>query len=378
MYNGQTPSRSNDLFWKGNVNWLSSGELNKSIVTSTVEKISDSGKIASHLKLIKSGTLVIAITGLEAAGTRGNCAILGIDTTLNQSCMALIPNSKLDTHFLFQWYLKYGDEYGIRYTQGTKQQSYNAEILKKLPIAIPSIEEQKHIERILSKIDSVITLYQRQLETNTFIRKSIMQFVFPLFSMNTPRLRFNVYKNPWEKTNVSDLYKKETRKNDGSYGKEQIISVANMYYKKDALISNQSYLKTYNILKKGNIAFEGNKSNSFRYGRMVENTIGDGIVSHVFDVFEPIKDYDLNFWKYYINYEPLMGRLLAKSTTKATMMTNLVAKDFLRQKLFVPSINEQKMIGHILELLDHKIELTTNKINKLKKIKKFLLDKLFV
>lgn len=48
----------------------------------------------------------------------------------------------------------------------------------------------------------------------------------------------------------------------------------------------------------GDIAFEGNKSKNFAHGRFVENTIGDGIVSHVFDVFRPIADYDLLFWKY--------------------------------------------------------------------------------
>ncbi|MBC1931902.1 restriction endonuclease subunit S, partial [Listeria seeligeri] len=127
QYNGQTPSRENDTFWKGSINWLSSGELNRAVVSETIEKITKAGQVSANLKMISKGTFVLAITGLEAAGTRGNCAILGVDTTLNQSCMALFPNEKkLDPSFLFQWYRKVGEEYGIRYTQGTKQQSYNA------------------------------------------------------------------------------------------------------------------------------------------------------------------------------------------------------------------------------------------------------------
>lgn len=42
----------------------------------------------------------MAITGLEAAGTRGNCAKLGIDTTMNQSCMALFLQ-RTDSSFCF-------------------------------------------------------------------------------------------------------------------------------------------------------------------------------------------------------------------------------------------------------------------------------------
>lgn len=65
--------------------------------------------------------------------------------------MALIPNpKKLSMLFLYYWYLKKGEKYGIKYTQGTKQQSYNIEILKKLPITIPLyIEEQEKIANFL-------------------------------------------------------------------------------------------------------------------------------------------------------------------------------------------------------------------------------------
>src|SRR5690625_6949779 len=113
MYNGQTPSRFNDDNWNGDINWLSSGELNRGVVMETTEKISRLGQKDANLKVIPKGTFVMAITGLEAAGTRGNCAILGIDTTLNQSCMALFPQKNvLDTRFLFQWYRKVGEDYG--------------------------------------------------------------------------------------------------------------------------------------------------------------------------------------------------------------------------------------------------------------------------
>lgn len=102
MYNGQTPSRSNDANWKGDINWLSSGELNRGYVTNTVEKITVEGQKGTNLKMVPIGTFVMAITGLEAVGTRGNCAKLLINTTMNQSCMALFPKKELlDSNFLF-------------------------------------------------------------------------------------------------------------------------------------------------------------------------------------------------------------------------------------------------------------------------------------
>ncbi|HIW33181.1 MAG TPA: restriction endonuclease subunit S [Candidatus Paenibacillus intestinavium] len=179
MYNGQTPSRFNDDNWNGDINWLSSGELNRGVVTETIEKITETGQKDANLRIVPKGTFVMAITGLEAAGTRGNCAILDIDTTLNQSCMALFPQlNVLDTRFLFQWYRKVGEEYGINYTQGTKQQSYNAELVKILPITLPKIEEQKKIGRFFVNLDNLITLHQRKLEKLQNIKQAYLNEMF--------------------------------------------------------------------------------------------------------------------------------------------------------------------------------------------------------
>ena len=162
----------------------------------------------------------------------------------------------------------------------------------------------------------------------------------------------------WEQRKFSDLYEKVSRKNDLTYGKDDIISVANMYYKADSYITDESYLLTYNVFELGDIAFEGNKSKNFAHGRFVENTIGNGIVSHVFDVFKPIMPkYDLMFWKYAINNERLMGGILLRSTKASTMMTNLVASDFLQEHFLVPRFEEQKKIGDFFARLDNLITL---------------------
>jgi len=192
-----------------------------------------------------------------------------------------------------------------------------------------------------------------------------------------PKLRFPGFTEDWEHRKFSDLYEKISEKNDLSYSLDKIISVANMYYKSDAKVSNEEYLRTYNIFRYGEIAFEGNKSKDFAYGRFVENTIGDGIISHVFEVFRPIVKYDIYFWKYYINYEPIMGKVLSRCTKKTTMMTNLVAKDFLKETVLVPTLAEQKQIGTLLNTLDKFITLHQRKLDNLKLKKKALLQKLF-
>ncbi len=177
FYNGQTPYRNNKTFWNGSINWLSSGELTRGFVDGTIEKITTAGMKDANLKIIPKGTFVIAITGLEAAGTRGNCGILNIDTTMNQSCMALFPyENKSIPSFLIQWYHTVSEEYGQQYTQGTKQQSYTADILKKLPIIIPSsIEEQKKIGDLFGKIDILIHSYKQKLVLLKNLKASLLE-----------------------------------------------------------------------------------------------------------------------------------------------------------------------------------------------------------
>jgi len=263
--------------------------------------------------------------------------------------------------------------------QGIKVSSISKSALKDTMIEYPkNLDEQEKIGSLFQNLAKMITLHQRKLEKLKLNKSALLQKLFPQNGCTIPEVRFKGFTDAWEQRKFSDLYEKISEKNDLSYSLDKIISVANMYYKSDAKVSNEEYLRTYNIFRYGEIAFEGNKSKEFTYGRFVENTIGDGIISHVFEVFRPITKYDIYFWKYYINYEPIMGKVLSRCTKKTTMMTNLVAKDFLKETVFVPSLAEQKQIGILLNTLDKFITLHQLKLDRLMSIKKGLLQQLFV
>ena len=175
LSSGMTPSRSKPEYFNGNIPWVTSGELDYNIITRTRENISEQAVKDTNLKIYPPGTIFIAITGLEAAGTRGRCAVLGVPATVNQSCMAFPVNPDIDSTFFFQNYLLRGEEYAFKYSQGTKQQSFNAEIVKKLPIPIPPLPEQKKIASILTTMDKNIKEWQSKLSQTQSLKKSLMQ-----------------------------------------------------------------------------------------------------------------------------------------------------------------------------------------------------------
>jgi type I restriction enzyme, S subunit len=174
---GQTPYRAVPAYYKGDIPWITSGELNYNIITDTIEKITIEGMQEANLKIIPSGTFLIAITGLEAAGTRGSCAITGIDATTNQSCMALYPKKGLlITSYLYHYYVRYGNELAFKYCQGTKQQSFTAAIAKKLPIALPpTLSEQTRIANILSDMDAELVGLEGKLAKYRQVKQGMMQ-----------------------------------------------------------------------------------------------------------------------------------------------------------------------------------------------------------
>ena len=194
---------------------------------------------------------------------------------------------------------------------------------------------------------------------------------------NIPEIRFEGFTDPWEQRKLGELYSLVSEKNDLTFGRESIISVANMYFNANVNVTDEQYLRTYNVMRLGDIAFEGHSNKEFSHGRFVENYIGDGIVSHIFTVLRPRVPFDVNYWRYAINNEKLMRLSLIRSTKASTMMHDLVPSDFLREAIPTPTLAEQKEIGAFLVGLDHLITLHQRKYDKLCTVKKSMLDKMF-
>lgn len=173
---GATPYRGIPEYYKGNVRWISSGELNYNKIFDTIEHISQQAVRNTNLRVHQSGTFLMAITGLEAEGTRGRCAFVGAPATTNQSCLAINGTERMCTEYLFWFYRMWGQYLAFKYCQGTKQQSYTANIVKNLPIYGPKdIAEQKAIAEALGDIDGLIAALDKKIAKKRLIKQGAMQ-----------------------------------------------------------------------------------------------------------------------------------------------------------------------------------------------------------
>ena len=288
--------------------------------------------------------------------------------------LALVPkNGNIDMKFLSNEI-----ENLNFFSESTGVPQLTAPELGTYKVGLTECNEQQKIGDFFTKLDKLLDLQQQKIDKLELLKKAFLQKLFPKHDSKVPELRFKGYDQEWEEKKFSSLYKKCNEKNNLSFGSNKIISVANMYYKKDNVKSDDNYMRTYNIFRLGDIAFEGHKSKKFTFGRFVENTIGDGIVSHVFEVFRPISNGDITYWKYAIHNEDFIAPVLMKSTVKATMMNNLIAKDFLKQRVPVPQLSEQQKIGNLLSKVDQLIELENKKLQNFQQLKKCLLQNMFV
>ena len=161
----------------------------------------------------------------------------------------------------------------------------------------------------------------------------------------------------WEQRKLKELYFQLTERNTDLLPYQKTLSVATMSFKTDGNGAADTSLANYKRLRTGDIAFEGHTSKEFRYGRFVLNDVGDGIMSPRFSALRPLHEMPINFWKYYIHYEPIMRKVLVNSTKAGTMMNELVINDFLQGSILVPSMAEQQAIGRFFKQLDTLITL---------------------
>ena len=197
---GATPYRGIPEYYKGNVRWISSGELNYNKIFDTIEHISQQAVRNTSLRVHLPGTFLMAITGLEAEGTRGRCAFVGAPATTNQSCLAINGTERMCTEYLFWFYRMWGQYLAFKYCQGTKQQSYTANIVRNLPIYGPKdITEQRAIAEALSDMDGLIVALDKKIAKKRLIKQGTMQ------QLLTGKKRLPGFTDPWVEKKLGEI-----------------------------------------------------------------------------------------------------------------------------------------------------------------------------
>ena len=164
--NGSTPSRGNAAYWtEGTIPWLNSSVVNQYEVTKADQFVTDLALRECHLPLVRSGSVLIAITG--QGKTRGQAVVLSFDATINQHIAYISPDqSRLEPWFL-RWTLLSAYEYlrSISDAAGGTKGALTCEDVANLYVPVPPIDEQCAIVAYITnqtlKLDRLRTATER-------------------------------------------------------------------------------------------------------------------------------------------------------------------------------------------------------------------------
>ena len=160
---GGTPKANvSSYYFPPIIPWLKTKEVNYCRITETENFISEEGLNNSSAKLIAPNSVIIAMYG--QGDTAGRVAINKIPLTTNQACCNLtIDESKADYEFIYyQLCTLYNKMVSLK--AGAAQPNLNARIIKNLEVLLPSLPTQHRIATILSRYDSLIENYQKQIK----------------------------------------------------------------------------------------------------------------------------------------------------------------------------------------------------------------------
>ena len=174
IVSGGTPDTTKHDYWNGSINWYTPAEVgNKIFVSDSQRKITNIGLENSSAKILPVGTVLFT----SRAGI-GKTAILKEKGSTNQGFQSIVPKQKfLDSYFIFSMsniLKKYGESHGV----GSTFLEISGKELAKAKISLPSITEQKHISKVLFKLDTIITFQKQKIDNLKKLKQFLLQNMF--------------------------------------------------------------------------------------------------------------------------------------------------------------------------------------------------------
>ena len=251
------------------------------------------------------------------------------------------------------------------------------EELYKQELLVPDIEEQKKIGAYFDYLDHLITLHQRKCEDTKKLKKYMLQKMFPQNGSKVPEIRFKGFTDDWEQRKVGDITKELSEYAKLNSGLPLLTSARTglMYqsdYRGNSTTDNENTL--FSIVPLNACTYRHMSDDSTFHINV--NTLEKGLVSKEYPVFVE-NESDLRFVVQYINSSDSFTKFCTEQKKGGTR-TRLYYKTLCEYKMLIPSLNEQHIIADYFDNLDYLITLHQNKCEELKKIKKYMLQNMFV
>lgn len=171
---GGTPDTKEPKYWDGEIDWYSPTEIGKNTYANgSARKITQLGLKKSSAKLLPANKTILFTS---RAGI-GDTAILIKNGATNQGFQSLVVQDNCDVYFLYSMSHKIKN-YALKNASGSTFLEISGKNLGKMPVLIPTIEEQVKIGEFFRQLDEVIELKEKELEALKETKKGFLQKMF--------------------------------------------------------------------------------------------------------------------------------------------------------------------------------------------------------
>ena len=381
----------------GNVNFIKIESIDEASGEITITKKITNEEHEGYLRRsqLKENDILFSIAGTLGRVTSVKSGILPANT--NQA-LAIIRRKSGDLQYV-KTYLKgkvVSDYIKKNPTIGA-QPNLSLEQVGNLEIALPILDEQKKIGKYFSELDNLITLHQRKLERLKNVKKSMLDKMFPKDGEVVPEIRFKGFTDAWEQRKLGDvlisLQNNTLSRADLSFeqGIAKNVHYGDILVKFGEVIDVKTELLPMIVDK---VIIAKYKSSFLQNGDVIvadtaeDETVGkcteiaglsdEIVISGLHTIpYRPLQKFASGYLGYYMNSAafhnqllPLMQGIKVTSISKTALQNTDI--------LYPKSATEQAAIGKYFSELDNLITLHQRKLDKLKNIKKSMLDNMFV
>lgn len=242
--------------------------------------------------------------------------------------------------------------------------------LKLIPISIPTeIEEQSHIASCITCLDTLLSLHQRKLEKLKILKKAMLEKMFPKNGEKVPEIRFSGFADDWEQRKVSEMFK-ITR----GYVLSATVTTEYpddenrypVYSSQTAFNGLLGYYKQYLYENAVTWTTDGANAGTVRYrdGKFYCTNVCGVLLSDVIKASKMVAEALNEISKKYVSY-----------VGNPKLMNNVMAEIVIA---FPPQQEEQDATSGYFNLMDSLLSLHQRKLEKLRQIKKSMLERMFV
>ena len=380
---GGTPSTENPEYWDGDIDWYAPAEIADQIYVKTSQrKITEQGYENSSAKLLPPGTVLFT----SRAGI-GKTAILARKGCTNQGFQSIVPHkNELDTYFIFsrtEELKRYGELVGA----GSTFVEVSGKQMAAMDLMLPStIREQQTIGAFFKELDNLITLHQRKYDKLINVKKFMLQKMFPQNGSNVPEIRFAGFMDAWEQRKLGELTEiKDSARIPNTEWVESGVpyirasDVTNDNTEGTLFIAHERYEFYKNKTgapSLGDVLFNGGGEIGKTLLKADEKPIyvqGGAVLYARTSLSEELVGQYLKIY-----FETASAKNYIESASAGGTMKHFTLKPSQEMPILFPTKDEQRKIGFFFEKLDYSLTLHQSKLEKLKKIKKSMLEKMFI